>query len=423
MISGQDIKGALYYNERKVVAGVAECIQANGFLKDASDLTLREKVSRFTTLNERNLRTKTNTLHVSLNFDPTEKPSTEDLNKIASAYMERIGFGSQPYLVYQHHDAAHPHVHIVSTLIQENGKRIPIHNLGRNQSETARKEIEVEFNLVKASTKQNRDAVIQAPDLQKAIYGKSLTKWSISNIVRQVTRNFKYTSLPELNAVLQQFNVVADRGSERSKMFQQNGLVYSLVDQHGKRIGVPVKASAIYGKPTLAFLEKQYKLNDVLRQPYREPLKTKIEQALKNYAVRNRGDFIAALKQHGIEVRFRTNTEGRVYGVTFIDNNMRVVFNGSAIGKAYSASAILQRLELNADKIIATKSDTQHKDAAPSNTKRHSEPPSKDSQDLPGDILPEALREVFTADGFAGTSPEAALRLNKKKRRKKGPRR
>jgi hypothetical protein len=91
-------------------------------------------------LNLRNRRSKTNTLHVSLNFDKSEKLSADVLNSIACSYMEKIGFSEQPYLVYGHTDAAHPHVHIVTTLIQGNGKRIPIHYLGRNQSEAARKE-------------------------------------------------------------------------------------------------------------------------------------------------------------------------------------------------------------------------------------------------------------------------------------------
>ena len=64
--------------------------------------------------------------------------------------MERIGFGNQPYLVYQHHDAGHPHIHIVSIKVREDGSRVDTQNIGRNQSEKARKEIEKEFGLLKA---------------------------------------------------------------------------------------------------------------------------------------------------------------------------------------------------------------------------------------------------------------------------------
>ena len=56
--------------------------------------------------------------------------------------MEKIGFGEQPYLTYQHFDAGHPHIHIVSVKVRADGSRIDTQNIGRNQSEKARKEIE-----------------------------------------------------------------------------------------------------------------------------------------------------------------------------------------------------------------------------------------------------------------------------------------
>src|SRR5882672_11261457 len=187
IMSGKDIKGALNYNEQKVREGVATCIQASMFWKDPDKLTFHEKLQRFLELNERNQRTKTNTIHISLNFAMTEHLSIDKLNAVASTYMDRIGFGEQPFLVYEHRDAAHQHVHIVSTLIQPSGRRIEIHNLGRNQSEKARKEIEKEFYLVPA-TRQQVDAI--TPDLKvpKPTYGKSETFRSISNIVRYITR-------------------------------------------------------------------------------------------------------------------------------------------------------------------------------------------------------------------------------------------
>ena len=43
----------------------------------------------------------------------------EKLCAIAETYMKAIGFEKQPYLVYRHYDAGHPHIHIVSTNIGE----------------------------------------------------------------------------------------------------------------------------------------------------------------------------------------------------------------------------------------------------------------------------------------------------------------
>ena len=144
----KSIEAALNYNEKKVQKGQAECLFAGNYLTEAKNMNFHQKLAGFDNLNILNDRAATKTLHVSLNFDPLEKLSHNKLSEIASLYMEKIGCGEQPYLVYQHHDAGHPHLHVVSTIIQQDGSRINTHNIGRNQSEKARKEIEQIYDLV-----------------------------------------------------------------------------------------------------------------------------------------------------------------------------------------------------------------------------------------------------------------------------------
>jgi hypothetical protein len=206
IITGKNMRGAIHYNEHKVSKQQATCIHANYFPCNPQDLSISQKYIRFSKLFQHNLKAKTNTLHISLNFDPSEKLSQALLSDIANAYMAKIGFEDQPYLVYQHFDAAHPHIHILTTNIQQDGTRIDLHNIGRNQSEQARKEIETEFNLIHAqrqSTNINPPFTLPEP----AIYGKAETKRALANIVNAITHSYKFTSLPELNAVLQQFNI------------------------------------------------------------------------------------------------------------------------------------------------------------------------------------------------------------------------
>lgn len=102
--------------------GKAECLYAHNFLKEANALNFYEKLERFQALIYLNKRATTNTIHISLNFGVNEKIEKEILKEIATVYMDKIGFGQQPYLVYQHSDAGHPHIHIVSTNIQKDGK-------------------------------------------------------------------------------------------------------------------------------------------------------------------------------------------------------------------------------------------------------------------------------------------------------------
>lgn len=344
--SPHSLQKALNYNEQKCQKEKAVCIFAGNYLLEANQMNFHQKMERMQNLIARNERSKkSNTLHISLNFAPSEKFTEAKLTNIAQAYMENIGFGSQPYLVYQHHDAGHPHLHILTTSIQPDGKRIDTFNIGRNQSENARKELEKSFGLVRAQDKKEVPvAGIRPVDVQKVYYGKSETRRSIINVLDAVINHFKYTSLAELNAILRQYNVEADRGRETGFVYMSGGLFYRLLDDQGNKIGVPVKASLIYSKPTLKNLEKKFMENEILRQPDKKRLKTSIDWVLAKSPVSLEA-MINALKKEGVQAVLRENKQGLVYGITFIDYRTKAVFNGSDIGKPYSIAGIRATLD------------------------------------------------------------------------------
>lgn len=335
--TGRSIIGAINYNEHKVGLGKAELLLAQGYLKDPLDLTFNNKLERLTDLAKRNQLTLVNTLHVSLNFAIGENLDKDILQQIADDYMQGLGFGEQPYLVYQHHDAGHPHLHIVTTNIKPDGKRISFHLLANRASESSRKQVELTYNLVKAEDQGKQQNNIGKP-LEQVNYGKSEVKRSITNVVNEVVRAYKFTSIPELNAVLNQYNITADRGSKDSRMYEKNGLVYWVLDEKGNKLGVPIKASSIYGKPTLKTLEDRFRLNEVLRKPLKEELKTKLDKSLLKPL--SKSAFQKQLKTEGIQVIFRQNEDGRLYGITFVDHKSKAVFNGSDLGKMYSAASL-----------------------------------------------------------------------------------
>jgi len=276
--TGKSIARMIYYNEHKVKQEKAQLIDAVHYGKEAETLSLRQKQHRFEMLQEKNQNVKTCAVHISLNFDNSDKLTKDLLRQITASYMEKIGFGNQPCLIYQHHDAGHPHVHIVTTNIKEDGKRIDLHNIGKNQSQQARKAIEIEFSLTQAEgRKQDLRLEEKHQHAQKVAYGKSETKRALTNVLAHVIDQYKYASLPELNAVLGQYNVQADRGSENSRTYQKNGLVYRILDEKGNKIGVPIKASSIYFKPTLKYLEAKFTQNELQRAQYKQSLKIAID--------------------------------------------------------------------------------------------------------------------------------------------------
>ncbi len=344
--SPNSLQRALNYNEQKCQKEKAVCIFAGNYLLEASQMNFHQKIERMQDLIARNERSKkSNTLHISLNFDPSEKFTEDKLTQIARTYMEKIGFGSQPYLVYEHHDAGHPHIHILTTSIQPDGKRIDTYNIGRNQSEQARKELEKSFSLIPAQGKKAAQVTgIRPIDVQKVFYGKSETHRSITNVLDAVVNHFKYTSLAELNAILRQYNVEADRGRETGIVYKSGGLFYRLLDGQGNKVGVPIKASLIHSKPTLKNLEKRFAENETLRQPDKKRLKTSIDWVLAK-SPGSLNALIIALKKEGVQAVLRENKQGLVFGITFIDFRTKAVFNGSDVGKTYSIAGIRASLE------------------------------------------------------------------------------
>lgn len=331
------------YNEHKVKADQADRLEASGFLKHPSLLGFTELLRRFEKLTDLNQRTKVNSLHISLNFDPSEQLSEDKLLAIARDYLERIGFGEQPFLVYRHRDAGHPHLHLVTTNIRPDGSAITLHKLGVNKSEPARLAIEEKYGLVPAESKQRR-AVLkpEVVDAARVLYGKSETKKAIGRVLSFVLKEYKFGSLPELNAVLGLYNVVADPGAGDSRVRRHEGLVFRVLDANGNKVGTPVKASLFAGKPVLKNLRAKFERNKVKPVEGQRHLRTAIDLALSVGKVEPDA-LKAALKKDGIDLVLRQNEAGVVYGITYVDHVHRVVMNGSELGKHYSAKAILER--------------------------------------------------------------------------------
>jgi hypothetical protein len=232
--------------------------------------------------------------------------------------------------------------------IKADGKRIELHNIGRNQSQKARKEIEIKYKLIKADDKKLQNAhEIKPVSAPKIHYGKSETKRAITNVLDTVISNYKYTSLAELNAVLKLYNVIADRGSEDSRTYQKRGLVFRILDEKGNKIGVPVKASLIYSKPTLVNLEKKFSVNEEARKAFKKHITTSIDWVLTGKNKPGLEGLIKALEKERIHTIIRQNHQRIIYGITYVDHQTKCVFNGNDLGKQYSAKGIMERCSVS----------------------------------------------------------------------------
>src|SRR5579871_506660 len=128
----------IWYHEAKVNKGVAECLYAANFLKDAGELSMKEKIAWFDRLIERNTRVNRNTLHVMTDLYPATNLTADKMIEIVRDFMGGIGFGCQPYLIYKHNDSGNPHLHIVSTTVQAGGKTVNMDFIGYRARDTLR---------------------------------------------------------------------------------------------------------------------------------------------------------------------------------------------------------------------------------------------------------------------------------------------
>lgn len=131
-------------------------------------------------------------------------------------------------------------------------------------------------------------------------------------------------------------------------MYQKNGLLYSILDDRGNKIGVPIKASALASRPTMKKLQSNFQANEKSRLIFKERLTHVIDSFFQATGRHTRANFCDYLNSYGINPVFRENEEGRVYGITSIDNRKGAVINGSELGKKYSGQALVKRFKYSA---------------------------------------------------------------------------
>jgi len=332
--SSNTLYGALAYNQNKLESDNAKVILTNRMIEPADgNITIQTCMQSFEPYILANKRTEKPVFHVSLNPDPKDVLTDEQLSQIAAEYMEKMGYGDQPFVVYKHEDIDRKHIHIVSLRVDENGKKID-HNFEHRRSMDVCRELEQKYGLIPADQKQRQDGL----PLKPVNYDAGDIKHQIANVIRPLARDYHYLSLKEYKALLSLYNVGMEeiRGEVKGKQYQ--GIVYFALNENGEKAGSPFKSS-LFGKTVgLPALEKRSeKSAEIIKDKrLKDRPKRVITEAIRN--CNNRSDFEKTLQRQGISAIFRTNEEGRIYGATFIDHEQKCVFNGSRLGKEFSAN-------------------------------------------------------------------------------------
>jgi hypothetical protein len=341
IMSNKNISRVLRYHELKVERGVARCVYADNFIKDRADLTLRDKLYHFERLTSLNEQSQQNILHILVQFGFGERMDNDKLANITKEYMEGIGFGKQPYLVYRHDDTRHLHAHIVSTFIRPNGKREGLLLEDYYHSRELTRQLEQKYSL-SLSDRATRERIQNELPLQKIKYGEKPLLMSMSKVLEAVVPDYAFTSLSEFNAILRCYNMEASRGKEGSPTWRNSGLIYRPIIESGPDESLYIKASVFKCRPTLKNLEKKFALNEALRQPRRSRLTVAIDWTLGNKTL-DLTAFRTALQKDGVSSVLQKDESGRLQNIFYVDWRTKSVFEGAALGSRYSAAGIQER--------------------------------------------------------------------------------
>lgn len=335
---GSSLYGALAYNGEKIEKDEGKVLGANKvFFNPDGTFSIHSSLNDFMLHMPNHTKVRKPIVHISLNPHPDDKLSDAQMTAIATEYIERMGYGNQPYMIYKHEDIDRHHIHIVTLGVDTQGRKISDSN-NFFASKKITRELEQRYGLLPAE-KQKRREVFRNKKVD-AVAGD--VKKQIASIVKPLANSYRCLSFNEYRALLSLYNICVEEVKGEVRGNPYNGLVYFATDDKGEKAGNPFKSS-LFGKSVgYEALQKRFADSSEFLKDKKLPRQTQ-HRALD--ALRHCTDkttFQAELHKRGMDVVLRENDSGRIYGVTFIDHNNGCVLNGSRLGKELSANAITE---------------------------------------------------------------------------------
>ena len=329
----ENLGGALGYNFKKVEKGEASILHAAELYQNKEGrYTMEDVLVDMEALIPKKCRTKKMVFHCSLNPHPDEKLSDETLMQIAKEYMEALGYGKQPYIVFKHNDIAREHIHIVSLRVDSRGQKIN-DKFEKRRSKQITDALERKFGLI-PSSKVTEKAVAETP---KVDIGKGNIKEQVASVVRMVLGHYRFCSLGELNAILSAYNLAVEEIKTEFRGKKYDGVVYVPTDDKGGKISTPINASDIGRGMGYTAVQNRIQKSKQAIKPLIPAMRHRILEVMCSSPQTEKA-LQQRLEEQGLRVVIRKNESGRIYGITFIDDEVGIALNGSRLGKGYAAN-------------------------------------------------------------------------------------
>ena len=329
----ENLGGALGYNFKKVEKEEASILLTQGLYQNKEGTyTMAEVFADMQAVIPEKCRTKKMVFHCSLNPHPDEKLSDETLTQIAKEYMETLGYGKQPYIVFKHNDIAREHIHIVSLRIDGEGKKIN-DKFEKRRSKKITDALEKRFGLIPSSKVADK-AVEETPKIDIT---RGNIKEQVASALRMVLKHYKFCSLGELNAILSAYNLAVEEVKTEFRGKKYDGLVYVPTDDKGGKVSTPIHASDIGRGVGYTAVQNRMQKSKQNVKPLIPTVRNKVLQTMRT-SPNTEKELRQRLEEQGLRVVIRKNESGRIYGITFIDDKAGIALNGSRLGKGYAAN-------------------------------------------------------------------------------------
>ena len=329
----ENLGGALGYNFKKVEKGEASILLAAELYQDKEGRYTKEDVlADMEALIPKNCRTKKTVFHCSLNPHPDEKLSDERLTQIAKEYMEALGYGNQPYIVFKHNDIAREHIHIVSLRVDGEGRKIN-DKFEKRRSKKITDALERKYSLIPSSKVTDR----AMKEVSKIDTTKGNIKEQVAETLLSVLKHYEFCSLGELNAILSVYNLAVEEVKTEFRGKKYEGLVYVPTDDKGDKVSSPIHASDIGRGVGYTAVQNRMQKSKQNVKPLIPTVRNKVLQTMRT-SPNTEKELRQRLEEQGLRVVIRKNDNGRIYGITFIDDEQGVALNGSRLGKGYAAN-------------------------------------------------------------------------------------
>ena len=185
------------YNEQKVSGGTASVAYCSN-IEDKSD-----PMKTFQQYENASVRTEKLSFHASINPAPGEKLDRDKMIEFVKEYMEGMGYGNQPYILYKHNDIDREHYHIVSVRVDKTGKKINDSFEGRRSAKLLRELAKkYGFTVGKSNDFRKSDAI------KTRHFDPTKTNYSgqIESLMRDVMK-YHFTTVNQFEAAMRSLGV------------------------------------------------------------------------------------------------------------------------------------------------------------------------------------------------------------------------